>query len=167
MQDPDWEELEEFPNYAVSSHGHVVNMKTDRDLKPSRNQQGHVKVSLYRDKQLLTRSVALLVAQTFVERPSIHFDTPVHLDGDYSNCFADNLMWRPRWYAIKYHKQFVYEAFAEDARPFPLLELKSGERYESVRDACVKNGLYCFDVVKSYTEETFTPLTFQEFRILE
>lgn len=158
----EWSELEEFPDYAVSNHGDVANMKTGMPRKTSMNQQGVYKISLYREGRLLTRSLALLVAEAFVPRPAEHFDTPIHLDGERANCRADNLLWRPRWFAIKYHKQFRYEDFYNQY--VHLMELETGTHYESVKDACVANGLYFQDVIKSYVEGTFVFPTEQEFR---
>ena len=157
-----WEELEEFPNYAVSSLGEFVNMRTDRTVNTSKNQQGHAKITLYKNKMLVTRSAAQLVANTFLERPYPHWDTPIHLDGDLMNCEVDNLMWRPRWYAVRYHRQFMYPTFHED---FGVrVDVKTGEKYHGLKDLCTKNGLYYHDVVEACNHETFVPLTYQEFR---
>lgn len=160
----DWETLEEFPNYAVSNFGEFVNMRTDRDVRPSMNQMGHSKITLVRDRQQYTRSVAQLVAQAFVPRDENddHFDTPIHLDGDLMNCTAENLMWRPRWFAIRYQRQFQYEGFHNDQGH--RIELISGDHYYSMKEVCTKNGLYFYDVIKSCVEETFVPMTYQEFR---
>lgn len=163
--DIDWETLEEFPDYAISTHGHVVNMKRGgSDVRTSPNQYGHIRVGLVKDRVQHTRSLAQLVAQTFLDPPKEeHFNTPIHLDGDLYNCRADNLMWRPRAFAIRYHKQFDSNTFL-DPQPIKLEELDTGTVYESVKEACIENGLYWFDVTKSYIEETFTPITFQHFR---
>jgi len=163
MMDRVWQELEEFPNYGVSNHGEFSNLRTGGEVRPSRTQQGHAKVSLYLDGRLLTRSAALLVAHAFLEQPFEYWDTPIHLDGDLMNCAAWNLMWRPRWFAIKYHKQFYNENFHNDT--VRRVELETGETYETGKEACIANGLYYFDIVKSCIEETFVPLTHQEFRV--
>lgn len=161
---PQWVELAEFPDYAISDEGDIANIKTGMPRRPSINQQGILKISLYREGRLVTRSVAVIVAQAFLPPPEHdHFDTPIHLDGERQNCRADNLMWRPRWFAIKYHKQFRFEEF--HTQYVNLIELESGARYSSLKEACMANGLYWYDVVKSFTEETFVPFTQQEFRV--
>lgn len=162
-----WHELEEFPDYAVSEFGDIANIKTGLPRKISTNQFGVAKISLYTpDGRLLTRSVALLVARAFV-RPDDReaFDTPIHLDGDQANCRADNLVWRPRWFAIKYHKQFRQEEFYAAKAVF--MDRDTEEVYESVQEACIKHGLYWHDVVRSFVEETFCFPTWQHFRLLE
>jgi len=162
-----WVELEEFPDYAVSELGEITNMRSGVTRKLSINGQGIVKISLYNEnKQLFTRSVSRIVAEAFVPRPDAdHFDTPIHLDGDQRNCRADNLLWRPRWFAIKYHKQFRMEEFHAARGTF--IELDSEEVYDSIKDICVRHGLYWQDVIKCVTEETFVFPTWQKFRLFE
>lgn len=157
-----WETLEEFPSYEVSNMGEFVNARTDREIHTSMTQQGHAKISLYKDGRLSTRSAALLVAQAFIDQEEDHFDTPIHLDGDLMNCMADNLMWRPRWFAIRYHKQFQYEDFHNDQGH--RVDVETGDHYTSLKEVCTTNGLYYYDVLKSCVEGVFVPITFQEFR---
>ena len=160
-----WAELEGFPDYAINELGEIGNMKTGMPRKLSINQQGIPMVSLYAENgRPYTRSVAVLVANAFIPEERPHFDTPIHLDGDRLNCRVDNLAWRPRWFAIKYHKQFRYEDFYNIQ--VHLVELETGQHYESVKDACTTNGLYFQDVIKSYVEGTFVFPTEQEFRLI-
>lgn len=162
-----WHELEEFPDYAVSEHGDIANIKTGMPRKLSTNQFGVVKITVYNEqKQLVTRSVARLVAEAFVPRPDLDaFDTPIHLDGDQLNCRAENLVWRPRWFAIKYHKQFRNEHFHAARGTF--IDLDTEEVYDSIKDICVRNGVFWQDVIKCVTEETFVFPTYQKFRLYE
>jgi hypothetical protein len=167
MQNPTWVELEEFPDYAVNQYGEIANIKTGLLRKLSINDQGIVKISMYnRDKRLATRGVAKIVANAFVPKPDAEtFDTPIHMDGDQYNCRADNLVWRPRWFAIKYHKQFRMEEFHAARGSF--IELDSEEVYDSIKDICVRNGVFWQDVIKCVTEETFVFPTWQKFRLFE
>ncbi len=162
-----WHELDDFPDYAVSELGDITNIKTGMPRKLSINGQGIVKISLYnRSRQLITRSVARLVAEAFVPRPDADtFDTPIHLDGDQRNCRADNLVWRPRWFAIKYHKQFRNPEFHIARGTF--IDIDSEEVYDSIKDICVRNGVFWQDVIKCVTEETFVFPTYQKFRLFE
>lgn len=159
-----WETLEEFPSYEVSNFGEFVNARTDREVHTSRTQQGHAKITLSKEGRLITRSAALLVAKAFIEPPEDHFDTPIHLDGDLMNCMVENLMWRPRWFAIRYHRQFQYEDFHNDRTI--RVDVETGDRYSSLKEVCVSNGLYYYDVLKSCVEGVFVPVTFQEFRVV-
>lgn len=159
-----WHELEEFPDYAVSDLGHVHNIKTGMPRKTSINQQGIVKISLYQGRELITRSVAVMVAEAFCEGKTNFFNTPIHLDGDRENCRADNLMWRPRWFAVQYHRQFESDVFHQmDVR---IEDLETGKQYESVKEACMDLGLYYNDVYRSYIHEEPTRFMRKEFRLV-
>lgn len=101
-----WIDIEEFPDYAVSNHGRVMNKNTDHIKTQTVNQQGIPSVQLIRDRQQFRRSVSLLVAEHFVPPRMPHFDTPINIDGDRFNNHWQNLDWRPRWFAGQYHSQF-------------------------------------------------------------
>lgn len=159
-----WHELEEFSDYAVNDLGEIHNIKTGMPRRTSVNQQGIVKISLYQGRELITRSVAVMVAEAFCEGQTEFFNTPIHLDGDRWNCRADNLMWRPRWFAVQYHRQFQRDTFyATEPR---ITELTTGNEYDCPKDACMDLGLYYNDVYHSYIYERPIPLTRHEFRVL-
>src|SRR5690348_13611375 len=102
-----WRQIYEFPAYSVSNMGRVRNDDTGRIMAMSRNQFGIVNVGLVVGRKQYKRSVALLVAEAFLPTwESEVFTSPIHLNGDREDCRAENLMWRPRWFAIKYHRQF-------------------------------------------------------------
>jgi hypothetical protein len=159
-----WHELEEFPDYAVSDLGEVHNIKSGMPRKTSINQQGIVKVSLYQGRELITRSVAVMVAEAFCEGKTEFFNTPIHLDGDRENCRADNLMWRPRWFAVQYHRQFGMDDFHE--MNVRIVELSTNTEYDSVKEACMELGLYYNDVYRSYVHDRQVPLTRHEFQLV-
>lgn len=160
----EWEVIDEFPDYAVSSFGRVVNIKTDMPRKTSINQQGIVKISLYIGRELITRSVAVLVAEAFVKGQTNLANTPIHLDGDRENCRADNLMWRPRWFAVQYHRQFHSEEFHNS--DVAIRDVETGVEYESVKEACTALGLYYNDVYRSYVHGRPVPFTLQVFELV-
>lgn len=159
-----WHELEEFHDYAVSDLGEIHNIKSGMPRRTSINQNGIVKISLYQGRELITRSVAVMVADAFCEGKSEFFNTPIHLDGDRENCRADNLMWRPRWFAVQYHRQFLSPEFHDS--DVHLVEINSGREYYSNRQACMELGLYYNDVYRSYIHEGMIPLTREEFRLV-
>lgn len=160
-----WEEIPEFPDYAVSSLGSIHNIKTGMPRRTSINQQGIVKISMYSGRELITRSVAVIVAEAFCEGQTEFFNTPIHLDGDRENCRADNLMWRPRWFAVQYHRQFQSPEFHESR--VHIVELESGKEYYSVKEACMDLGLYYNDVYRSFVHGRQIPLTREMFEVVE
>ena len=139
----------EFKDYAVSDCGRVMNVKTDLLKNPSTNQQGILMVNFSHNRMQYVRSVALMVSEMFVRRdpfPS-HFDTPIHLDGNKSNCDSRNLTWRPRWFAVRYHQQF--DPWQRENRPgfrkFVRL-IDTDEIFPTSWDAAIKYGLLDFDI---------------------
>ena len=136
----EWRAICNIDNYEISTFGNIGSRKTTGPRSPSLNQQGVNKITFYQDGRYITRSVSLLVAQTFLpDPPREYFNTPIHLDGDRSNCRVDNLMWRPRWFAIKYHQERRQEPFPNWTRSFEVVE--TGEIFDHPRDCAIKYGL--------------------------
>lgn len=143
-----WEEIDEFPNYMVSSFGQVANIRMGGTiLTPRPNQFGHIRVGLVKDNRQYNRGLALLVATAFIQNPMTTWDTVIHLDGDLYNCAASNLMWRPRWFTLAFHKQFYDPRFVEDHGP--IIDLESSVVYDSPKEACVKHGLLYTEIIRS------------------
>jgi hypothetical protein len=135
-----WVIVDKMPNYVVSNFGIVESRKTGIRMSTSRNQQGVEKITLHREGRYFTVGLALLVAQTFLpEPPRDDFTTPIQLDGDRSNCREDNLMWRPRWFAIKYHQERRQDPFPGWRRPFEVIE--TGEVFNNPKECAVKYGI--------------------------
>lgn len=152
--------------YSVSSHGRIRNDKSGRILVMTVNQRGVVQVGLvhHRGPQV-KRSVALLVARTFLSEPEQSaFDTPIHLDGDKLNNHAHNLMWRPRWFAVRYHQQFH-----NDERGFavPVMEINSGETFKDSWSAAIKFGLIDREIALASLNRTYVWPTYQMFEVIE
>lgn len=103
----EWRDIEGFPEWLVSSQGNVLSNWTHRIASLRTNQQNLVMVNLYQDKKIHTRLVSLLVAKAFLDPPkNSSYNSIIYLNGDKTDCRAINLMWRPRWYALRYHQMF-------------------------------------------------------------
>lgn len=159
-----WIELDEFPGYSVSDQGEVRNDDSGRVLTPTLNQNNVAQVGLMRNKVQYKRGVALLVANAFLEPPNEAFNTPINLNGDRLDNRVDNLMWRPRWFAITYHRQFD-----NDLRGFrkPVIEIKTGETFDTSWDAAIKYGLIDREIMMAALNRTYVWPTYQEFRLIE
>lgn len=160
-----WREIDYFPGYSVSSWGRIRADKSGRMLALNDTQYGLVQVGLMRNRTQFHRSVPLLVAKAFIPQPSGPFDTPINLDGDRHNNHVDNLIWRPRWFAIKYNRQFKYPY--ENPIINPIIDLKSGEISDNSFECAKKYGLLEQDLVLSILNRTYVWPTYQEFGILE
>jgi hypothetical protein len=141
-----------FPLYEISNEGRVRNINTRKIVSPLTNQSGIVQVNLYTPSgKRQGFSVARLVADQFgLERLRETYDTITYLDGDRTNVKLDNLVWRPRWFAIKYHKQIDRPGLR-----FPIILTQTGEVFAKPMDAAMKYGLIEIDVVMSITNSGY------------
>ena len=146
-----WEIIEEFPDYAISNHGRVRSERTGRLLRISVGRGNHSSVGLMGlEPTNVRRSITRLVADHFMEPPPHPaFDTPIHLNGDIKDCHLYNLMWRPRWFAVKFHAQF-----REDKLIIPdsISDRDSGTIYDSPIHAAQSCGLLMDDIMDSLLE---------------
>lgn len=161
----EWQPIDSFPDYSVSNHGRIRNADTGRILALNENQFGVVQVGLMRDGIQYHRSVPLLVAKAFLPRESVPFDTPINKDGNRHNNHVENLVWRPRWFAIKYNRQFRYPY--ENPINVPIMDLKTGEISQNSLECAQRYGLLEQDLVLSILNRTYVWPTYQEFGILE
>jgi hypothetical protein len=159
----EWRPITEFPNYSVSTAGIVRNEDTGYTMAMLRNQNGIVHVGLTKGKKQYKRSVPLLVAEAFLVPPRHStFDTPINLDGDRMNNSVENLLWRPRWFATRYFRQFN-----EPPKPkLAVVELNTGTEFQDTWDAAILYGLVDDDIrVATQTGLEIWP-TYQRFRVL-
>lgn len=159
--------IEEFPDYLVSEEGEVFTAWKKRRIRPSLTRDGAVKITLYKDGEPCTRSLARLVAKAHLYNdhdPDV-FDTPIHLDNDLRNNHVNNLMWRPRWFATKYQHQYWNENYRTSK--VAVVDEQREEVYGSVMDVCQKFGLLFIDVLESCNTGTFVFPTWKTFRFVQ
>jgi NUMOD4 motif len=159
-----WKQIENFPDYSVSSYGRIRREDWNKVLALNENQYGLVQVGMMRDGIQYHRSVPLLVAKAFILQPSGAFDTPINLDGDRHNNRVDNLVWRPRWFAIKYNRQFKHPY--PNRILAPLEDLKTGEVSDNSLECAKRYGLLEEEVVFAVLNRTYVWPTYQEFGVI-
>lgn len=159
----EWELIPDFPDYSVNRLGQVCRNTSGRILANKVNQYGVVYVGLMRNNKQHQRSVALLVATTFIPRPFGPMDTPINKNGDRWDNRVENLVWRPRWYAVLYNRQFRKPY--DNPIALPIVDLETGEQYDNSWECAVQNGLLERDVVLSILNRTYTALTYQQFGV--
>lgn len=138
--------IPDFPDYVVDTDGRVINDAMNRVLRPSVNQQGVLKVSMTHRRVVGTRAINKLVATAFVPNPNPEEWTAViHLNGDKTDCRAENLAWRPRWFAWEYTNQFTRQG-AESAKIFPVHCDNTGEDFPTIYHAATTYGELWNDV---------------------
>lgn len=160
-----WKKIQEFPEYSVSNYGRIRSNKSGRILATSPNQFGVVQVGLMKNGVQYHRSVPLLVAKGFLPIKPGPFDTPINLDGDRLNNHVENLVWRPRWFAIKYNRQFRYPHEFHISRP--IVDVKSGEVSTNSLECAKQYGLLEEEIIFAVMNKTYVWPTYQEFRIAE
>lgn len=160
-----WKKIRGFPDYSVSNTGLIRFNKTGRLLSQYENQYGVVCIGLMLDGKQRHRSVPLLVARAFLPRPSPPFDTPINLDGDRHNNCAENLAWRPRWFAAKFNRQFRHPYTHPINRP--IKNIKTGEVFDDSLEAVKYYGILEEDLVLSIMNRTVVWPLFEEFEIVE
>jgi hypothetical protein len=158
-----WKNIEDFRGYSVSDFGRVKSEKSDRILRVKVNQLGIPYIGMMREGIQYQRSVSRLVATTFLDGPEGAFDTPINLDGDRFNNHVENLVWRPRWFAVKYNRQFKDLL---DGTLGPVQDLDTGEVFQDSFEAAKHSGLLEYDLVEAIRNETPVWPTYQEFQIV-
>ena len=138
-----WASIPSFPGYSVSDNGRVRYDEHDRILARLVNTTGIVYVGMFHEGAQHNRGVARLVAEAFLPTPIYPtFDTPINLDGDRTRLEVTNLMWRPRWFAVKYHQQFK-KIWSEKR---PIVDVATDVRYKNSMHAAMTHGLLALDV---------------------
>jgi hypothetical protein len=161
----EWVAVEGFPGYSVNPLGEVQKDSTGRVLHTRLNQYGVPYVGLMRNWKQCIRSLPKLVATAFIPIPNDVFDTPINLDGDRTNCRVDNLMWRPRWYAVYYVNQFK-ERYDNPINT-GVRDVETGEEFPDSLAAACRFGLLERDLVLSILNHTLVWPTFQQFELVE
>lgn len=160
-----WIEVEDFPGYSVNPLGQVRKNSTGRVLVVRLNQYGVPYVGLMRNWKQCIRSLPRLVATAFIPQPNDVFDTPINLNGDRTDCSVENLVWRPRWYAVYYNQQF--EERYENPILAPIREADTDEEFPDSLAAACHFGILEREVVLSILNNTLTWPTYQHFVLAE
>jgi hypothetical protein len=136
--------IEDFPDYGITPLGEVFNLRRKTEMAHSLNYSGEHTVGLTRDGRQYRRSVKVLVARQFVEGETDIFDTPILLDGDRANLKPENIVWRPRWFALMYQRQF--DEFEDWWWVGPVVDDTHGAVYPSIFDAAIMTGCLVKDI---------------------
>lgn len=139
--------IPDFPDYELTDSGRVFNKRSGREMILSPNQNGDLSVGMMLDGRQYRRSVKLLVARMFVEGETNIFNTPVLLDGNREHMWAENIVWRPRWFAWEYQRQFsVNPDFFNYG---PLINDMTRDEFRTVFEAMSNDGVLAKEIVVS------------------
>lgn len=138
-----WVGLEEYPNYAVSNLGRVMNLTTERELVPREHNRGYQRVTLCHEGSCREFYIHKLVAFCFYNW-SLDEHT-IHYDGDLSNNAASNLYLRKRVRNDTSARPLEDSENGEFTRQWgkPIKIVETDERFRTVRDCALYiNGDY-------------------------
>lgn len=139
-----WALIKEFPEYRVSDRGRVRKDGDRGFLQHHINQREIVYVSLRAAGFQYNRSVAKLVAEAFLQKPNENFDSVINMDGDRSNVEVSNLLWRPRWFAYQYHRQFNHNKIHS---PKKIVDLDTGMVFDNSYECAIACGLLEAEII--------------------
>lgn len=126
-----WLPIEEFPGYEVSDLGRVRNEYTHKILGLYDNGSGVIQVVMRRGGRPTARAVHKLVASAFLH-PAPEGAVPIHIDNDPENNAAENLLWKPLWFARKRTNELKR---TRPLDPRPVRRLSTGKIYLNAREA--------------------------------
>ena len=123
----EWRDINGSAYYQVSNRGLIRNKRTGRILRTTSNGKGVLKVILSEDGDHVSKSVARLVGEEFVDGYEPGF-VIFYVDGSSENVDASNLLWKPRWFAQEWSYQLRRN---RPMRPWPIRMNSTGEVYEN------------------------------------
>lgn len=137
-----WHEIEEFPHYRVSNYGRIKHVDRNEARKVTVNERGFP-VVLLSSKNTPTRylrQVNKLVAQAFLPPPQFDDETAVwHIDGDLTNCRAENLRWEMRSRVLEWNE--MHRTGQPKFRTPKVKNNRTGEVYENAYECAMAEGM--------------------------
>lgn len=159
MSEEIWRPIKDFPTYQISNFGRIFNTRLCQIMRTSKTTFGHVKITLKSEnsQERFTRSVAVMVAEAFVESPHWLCDQVIILDGNLNNLCFNNLAWRPRWFAWKYTRQLRVKQPNHYCN-LVVYNISTNYYYNNIIEAGMMEGLLFDDIWRStYTAAPLFP----------
>lgn len=124
-----WKPLHNFPSYNGSTHGRIMNIRTQHILSQADDENGNKKVCLRKNGKQYTVKVHKIIAETFLgDQPGMDVR---HKDNDRSNNHIDNLEWCTRSETIK----DAYDRGNMRARKYIRVKvIETGKIYDSISE---------------------------------
>jgi hypothetical protein len=148
---PQMEELfrpiEGFPNYVVGDQGSIVNIRTERVMRQTKDlYRDRYIVGLTHNRKQYVLAVASIVAMTFLPPPEEPNLTILHRDGNRANNAAWNLVWKPRWFVVCYMKEMRYP---RTHREQAFVATNTGQYFETIGIFCAEALVLPFSVARA------------------
>jgi len=150
----EWRTIESFPHYEVSNTGYVRRIGESKNLSPKMAKGGAWFVKISRGGGAFSKSVKTLVAEAFVPKPEDYagtFDTPVQLTINTNEIRADKIVWRPRWFAVKFRRDLNPNTQPHYSH-VPVVNRNTGVQHASILTASLHDGVLMEEVYRSCLE---------------
>jgi hypothetical protein len=152
----EWKTIRDYPAYEVSNMGFVRRIGSNRVLQPKKAKGNSWFVKLSIDGDQVSKTIKILVAEAFVPKPQHYqgelFDTPVQRVMNTDDLRAEKIVWRPRWFAVKFRRDL-----RPSAHPYyfdvPVRNINTGKRHASILTASLEDCVLMEDVYRSCLEE--------------
>ena len=139
--------IENYPNYFVTKEGEVINVKTNKILKPCFNTWGYQQVTLHNRIKSKNIVIHRLVANAFISnfenKPQVN-----HIDGNKSNNSVSNLEWCTSSENVKHAYKIGLSNISDKnkkaiklANSKVVLDTQTGIFYDSLTEAAIIFGI--------------------------
>jgi hypothetical protein len=150
-----WREIEEFPNYRVSNYGRIKHVDRVEARKVTINDRGFpvVLLSSGDSPTRYLRQINKLVAKAFLRQPSppvigdMEQNAIWHIDGDLTNCRADNLMWDYRNRVLEWNEMHRLGHSKYKTVSARVKNNRTGVIYEDTFECAMAEGMLESDII--------------------
>ena len=152
MNSEEWKNIEQLNGlYQISSKGNIKHKS--KLLKPHKDKNGYLIITLYFNKKFITFKIHRLVAEAFISNPN-KLPQVNHIDGNKQNNNIENL----EWCTCKENMKHAYTNGLYDNRNYSKRYKKikqynlSGEyikTWNSIKDASIELGIDASSISKA------------------
>lgn len=165
MQDL-WRPIPGFEWYEISRDGLVRRLLPHEHIMATYTlPDGSLGIKLFLGGRQHQKLIRRLVAEAFCLKPSETCDTVIQKDYNKMNCNAENLAWRPRWFAWRYYHQ-QFDPILPEWTYKPVRNIMTNMVHANVVEAGMADGITWSEVYKS-AEHHFTVFPFTRYEFVD
>lgn len=138
-----------YDNYEVSNTGQVRKhtQKRTKLMKLRRTASGHTFIGLTANGVQKSHTVAKLVLEaTQAPKTGSKANYILHLDGDRTNNYLDNLRWVNKKTSTRYRRSYIRDGKTKAFTTRPVIEMNDKRLHKSIMDAARFYGIPPIDI---------------------